>query len=1112
MQDIYTEWIARKLTQDENIFICYRGATRIGGAVAQILYYNLLASKYGELVPFCAPLCNDFDNFEKQSKQAINKCKVFIPIFTDYFFEPEKASDDQVRKEFIMLAREQLESQGNIQIVPVFVDYSDNKRGSANSKRRGKKFFAPAVFGDAFREWFLGPANTEPENKSAAKNGITENNIDLWKKMFPEDTAKDKGYSEDTMKMALENICNETIAHCSDGYVIEFTSPITDKIADIVAKVNDLFNERPTIENGLVWIGPRLSDISQVKDNLIKGAITLFGENDLQKNHNAMCDDTYCRRVDHNRIDPEQDAFIFDTAESISSKDKNAKFYFYNQLSYYNVFKEGKDGSRKSLGEVLRDRCVCVNDRVLLEELSNKKLFHQNYGVVGNGQGLLDVKEGNYADCDYRRICAKFGVDPDKEYKFIVQDTIASGGSGTYILTKDNEAILRKTLPQGSEYLYSIYREDNVPVNMHAIIFDDGVLFTPGSIQVMRADFDGIDGNAEVRKLMYRGADFVEYARIAGLEDSTENKVNRRHIQKFQDLCKELCEKIKEKGYIGILGIDGMIYEDEVRLLEVNCRFQASSALINRALKEKKYPSLQEINIAAWSKGLCASYEPYFKGLQVKYSNYSYNYIGEDEHVARVLQACEKKAPFVRDVEKDGYSPVDTDKRKYDNTAHLFRVVVDANICWVNEDGAVNLDECVCEPTKEFKNKIMRLATSQGVKKVSASGLLALKIALLTQGVQFRCSDLEKLKKKVRPATNDAVDIVFGEKFYSVVINAPLKNKFQAFTPFDLIPIDMDKMAFDLTYYGERIASVNLYKTDPLEWNADGTPRRTRSGFEYRDVAYLSTDRLRVHVTNQCIFKAKNTSCKFCNIIPTCHDIDLGAIEEVIQAHWSERETSGLQHFLIGGQSPEQNQKTIEKVVKIIEIIKRIGGAADPKIYAMILPCSAEGIREMREAGLTQLSFNIEIFDDVCAQKYMPGKGSISRREYKEKLLIARQEWLATTSAQRKPEVMQQIRAMVILGLEPRASFMEGIQWMIQNGIQPIISLFRPLEGEMVNCVAPSMTAVYRMYFQIQKAIDAYYGYADDTCIRYYSLGPDCKCCQNNTLSLPSEIHAEEEE
>lgn len=1122
-------------------------------------------SKYDELSPFFAPVCNDFVNFEDASLHAINSSKVFIMVITEDFCVSDVPSNDQIRKEIIMLARK-MEADEHIEILPVMINIPV---GDARGKGKKLNVGSADVFSQ-LESWLIDDeeanlkiwkelvlqeidrisSDKEPDLKlfecvliDKNKNAIFDKldkktKLNLLKQLCSENNSWFDQTLISVVNSALRKI-TDRIGLLSDKCRIDEGGSFKTFISSVVDATAKLYRNRQEISDGYVWVGTRLSDMDDVTDEKFKGAVTLFGTNDEQRNLYAMCgNDTKSGRVDHNAISADQDRYIFDTVSTIAEQNPKVKFYFYNQGAYYNV-KKDINGRAVSLCEAINmSRCICVNKQAVINSLNDKMLFHKHFGDVGRGKGLLDVIAGKYHDCSYDKLCAKFDVSTTDGYKFIIQEKIASGGNGTYIMTKQNETRLRtEYLKENSDYLLSIYRENNVPVNMHAIIFDDGVLFTPGSIQVMRVDYESIDGSGELRKLMYRGADFIEFERIARLDNVPENKVNGSHVERFKKLCAELCDRIKEKGYRGVLGIDGIIYDDEVRILEVNCRFQASTGLINRALKENGSPSVQEINIAATNRGRSEDFKKYFDNLTVRYSNYSYNHIGEDEHVERVLRACEKalangkKSSPVCALEKDGFDPetIRSDSEyfnKIDTSAHLFRVVFDTNICWVNEDGAVNLDECVSEPVKEYKNKILNIGSDVKDGRVSPHNLLALKIALLTQGVNFVADDIDDLKSRVRPATNDAVDILFDASYYDAVINAPLNNKFQIFTPFDLKVKNIENMVFTLYYYDKKVTDVKLYATDPLEYNADGTLRVTAAKdekgnpYKFCDVAYLSTDRLRVHVTNSCVFKKAelkggSKSCKFCNIRPSCNDITLDAIKEVVAAHVEVAKQSGLRHFLIGGQSPEQNEKTIDKVVSIINIIKSEWKNAqsnsnrpDAEIYAMILPCDKSGIEKMKEAGLRELSFNIELFDDGYAKKYMPGKGAIDRDRYKTALKEARDIWFREKGMFKKAEAYSEVRSMVILGLEPEKSFVEGIKWMIREKIQPIISLFRPLKyTSLCNIVAPSMIYVYNMYFKIQKMINEAFDYGkSQTENRHYYLGPGCTCCQNNTLSLPIKI------
>ena len=86
------------------------------------------------------------------------------------------------------------------------------------------------------------------------------------------------------------------------------------------------------------------------------------------------------------------------------------------------------------------------------------------------------------------------------------------------------------------------------------------------------------------------------------------------------------------------------------------------------------------------------------------------------------------------------------------------------------------------------------------------------------------------------------------------------------------------------------------------------------------------------------------------------------------------------------------------------------------------------------------------------------------------------------------------VRSMLIVGLEPSDSLKKGIEELTANGIQPILSIFRPLpDTELSHLCAPSMLELYDIYNQSQQICKEH----------GLLLGPQCVNCQNNTLALP---------
>lgn len=174
--------------------------------------------------------------------------------------------------------------------------------------------------------------------------------------------------------------------------------------------------------------------------------------------------------------------------------------------------------------------------------------------------------------------------------------------------------------------------------------------------------------------------------------------------------------------------------------------------------------------------------------------------------------------------------------------------------------------------------------------------------------------------------------------------------------------------------------------------------------------------------------------------------------------------------------------------MQILKIVKYIRENSDKEIYLMTLPpVESSELDQYHAAGVNEVAFNIEIFDRNYARKIMPGKGQISLENYQNALLHSVKLWGNTGN----------VRSLLIYGLEPDSSFLDGVEWLAMNGIQPIISPLRALNGTHYENIVPPTT---------QNLIDIY-NKASEICNKYHlHLGPDCIYCQNNTLSFTFDV------
>lgn len=782
------------------------------------------------------------------------------------------------------------------------------------------------------------------------------------------------------------------------------------------------------------WIGPRESDIDAVK-GLFAGSITIFGSN--ENGNRAFCNYVdYPARIDHNNTSEASDRFLVDVAREYVEADHSVKFMLYNGNIYNSI-----DGF-KQLQE--QYNCIlCINDSRLMDEMNDKHNFHE-WLAKDKTVNILEVVDRTSVDYQYETVSRL--LHAPEECRFIIQAPVASGGSGTFILDKQNGKMIGERLNVDKKYLVSIYQENNVSVNLHAIIYSDEILLTPGSIQIMKEDD---------MRLMYRGADFIAY-----------RSLDKERRAEFERQALNACKEFQRRGYRGVCGIDAIITNKGVLLLEVNNRFQSSTNLLNFGLLENKCKSIPELNYDAFTKPAPDKEDYAIHDVEVNYSDYAYIYNGTNQHSDAILARAQGNR-YVQSIDMDGYHP---GMPGYEKIAHLFRVNFNTNIVWVNEEHTPNIHENIADPSVDWIKEVREFQSGK-------NKWIALKVALLTQGVVISENAKKYLEEKeggLRPATNDAIDLKVAG---AMVVNCPISIKFSEFSPFtlDVVADNNDTFKSVLLYYGEYLCDVGYFANDKRQ------EKVTSRGVKYSKVAYLSTDRLRVHLTNNCLFKKAGVGCAFCNMERDDERITIDDVLEVVEDYQNNR---AVKHYLVGGQSEDADIAS-DKLVETIRAIRSIDRNQHHHIYAMILPCDEKTIDRMQAAGLNELAFNIEIYDEELAKKYMPGKSAFKRSEY-----------MAALKKAASRQQLGETRSMLLVGLEPIESTMKCITELAQNKIQPLLSIIRPLPNTpLEHIVPPSMAKICDIYHNA-------------TCIcknadEKLKLGPECIFCQNNTLSLP---------
>lgn len=668
------------------------------------------------------------------------------------------------------------------------------------------------------------------------------------------------------------------------------------------------------------------------------------------------------------------------------------------------------------------DRIICVNEIDLINLLENK---------IDTRIWLADIVPIPPYTIEYgENISLGKAQKKFPNYtKFVIQADYSCGGSNTWLFCDSNAAeILDKLVPY-DKYTVSPYFQNSVSLNIHLIVYDKDILFLPASVQLISLD---------KHSFKYQGADFITYR---NLSETIHDKIN--------NYSKKIGERLRLSGYRGVLGIDFIATDTEVYFMEINARFQSSSFLINKALSQK----YEGLSIPALNQDAFTHKDaPEDLELCVNYSFYSYQYIPECLPQIWHIYSRAPVCPHVIECLDDYLNW----NMKLDRDTYLFKMVMDVNISALSPDGQILLKQNL-----SIQNNLLCPEESWKTQ------LWELKIMLLNHGIHINRNTQEGLSRMggINYEEFEALDLIINEKLY---INVPYLTILSELSPFEIIY--KNNMLY-LTYYQKILVDVKIRPCNPND------KKKSKTGLLYEDISYMGYDRLRIYYRNGCWYKEKGIGCQFCDIDNVTNPLPIEDIKEVIDTYLKE---PNLQHYLIGGGS-DPSDFGIKKVLHIAEYIRN---KANKPIYLMITPpCNLEILQALHDAGITEIAFNLEIFDRTLAKKYMPGKGSIPLEHYEAAFRKAVNIW-GNTGA---------VRSIMIVGLEPEKSLLKGIEYLCSLGVTPILSLFKPIESTPLHYLLPPSDNTIIRITQKARLI----------CQQHHlELGPSCHYCEDNCIKI----------
>lgn len=329
--------------------------------------------------------------------------------------------------------------------------------------------------------------------------------------------------------------------------------------------VDGKFEANPFFENALnslnvedvYYIGFNANN-AICNDFFFAGSITLYP---TKEKGNIYFSDTLLADTKSEVFMAEYRKYIYKTAREIQDKNPNARFICFN-------------AKIRRLCEGFDDiNIVKENDEEIVDFLNDK---FKTRDFLKDIVQLLEYKEVDGCELDYNYLKSMFNDE-----KFVVQAAFGSGGSSTYFI--DSQEMIDKVVDKSLKYNVSRYVK-NIPLNITMIVGEYNILSLPISTQLISV----IDN-----KFKYVGGDFVH-----------ANMLEKSILESVLDYGNKIAEKVKGIGYRGILGIDFVLCEDgKIYFMEINPRFQASTFVISRYLKDNSGTNVAELHYNAL-KGL----------------------------------------------------------------------------------------------------------------------------------------------------------------------------------------------------------------------------------------------------------------------------------------------------------------------------------------------------------------------------------------------------------------------------------------------------------------------------------------------------------------------------
>ena len=365
-----------------------------------------------------------------------------------------------------------------------------------------------------------------------------------------------------------------------------------------------------------------------------------------------------------------------------------------------------------------------------------------------------------------------------------------------------------------------------------------------------------------------------------------------------------------------------------------------------------------------------------------------------------------------------------------------------------------------------------------------------IKLHLLSEGISYSNNFLDEFGKDnqfmpKRRAYNDSDD-----KFISrerrvpqeiIISDVVIAMNHKIESPWQ---IDVKEGNYFISHHGEIKSAITFPKCP------DFFEIETEKGILCKSIANLYGGKsLAFFTPSTCYYFNEKVECRFCSLKPNrdshslyIHTITPSVAGEVTKIAKENDNDIISQIMLVGGNNPNYD-KGFVKHIEIVQRIDEIQKDDDVQLETHIatMPPNDFSLIDELSSLNARITMNLEVFDDNIFKTVCPGK----EKKFGRKKLLNALKYSA------KKLDNKRTHSILIAGLEPVKSTIEGIRFLPTIGVTPIVNVFHNDKGSHYeNYKRPSFNELIEIAYELEEVYNK------------YNLTPYWKGCGRNAIDF----------